>query len=211
MASSSQPTQIIASAPIGIPSSLDEQTIQITSPEFQVIRLGGEDFEFSKEHISLYPKLLDPEARYRINCRPIVKLIYGMQPSCISKSELDEPSEREIFLSNLAFFEIKLSPEVILHLYSDKLKQLELISAKIQKKSSKRKMKFSLKKSVVSFCEGELASFSDLYSDGFTPSKICSFLELGGDFLKALVIHDVQQGVGVVGAFIDKFLKKFLI
>ena len=201
----------VVSAPIQIPDSLVDSAAPVTSSQVITIRIGGVDYEFSPDHIASYPKLQDPGARFRLQFLPVYQIILGYPPSTIRKDLLDEPSEKEIFLSNCAFFDLKLTPDTILHLCSDKKQELEKVAAQIQKKGKKKDVVFWLKKKVQNFCEKELASFADLYSDGMKPLDIVRHLELGGELIDRLVLHDWEIGKGSVTAFLDRFMKQFFL
>lgn len=201
----------VSGAPIEIQPQLVDNAAPVTSSQVITIKIGGVDYDFSPDHISSYPKLQDPGARFRLQFDPVYRIILGYPASSIPKSLLDEASEKEIFLSNCAFFDLKLTPDTILHLCSDKKQELEKVAAQIQRKGKKKDVVFWLKKKVQNFCEKELASFSDLYSDGMKPLDIVRHLELGGELIDRLVLHDWEIGKGSVTAFLDRFMKQFFL
>lgn len=207
------PMKIVSSSSderVLIPDNLVDQPLSVSSDKVFSVRIGLNDWEFAQEHLDAFPKLKDPSARFRLNFEPIYRLILGYPASAIPQDLLDTPSEKEIFLSNCAFFDIKLSPDVIVHLCSDKKKELMKASAEIQKHGSKKKQAvFWLKKKVQSFCEAELSSFSDLY-EGLSPLDIVRHLEIGSeDLINKLLVHDWEVGKGSVSSFLQKFMSKF--
>lgn len=185
------------------------------SDHHHAIVIGGKSYDFSEEMVRKYPKLLDPSARYTLGFEAVLPLIYEYPPTVLPKTLLDEQGEKELFLSNCEFFDIKLSDQVILHLCSEARKELEdcvkHIGEKLKHRQKKSKVSFQLDKKVQMFCLDHEESLSEIYSD-IKPLEIIQRLEAAVSnpkHLEALLIHD-WKGKNCVMGFVKSFLKFFL-
>lgn len=170
------------------------------------VKIGEKTYDFSKEMVKKYPKLLDPSARYTLGFDAVLPLIYEYPATCIPPSLLDDQAERELFLSNLNFFEIPISPEVILHLSQPQIKEVRQASEYVRRHSAKKKCTFTQRRAVRDFCRDAEKAFCSLYND-IKPLDIVEMLDEGR--VEDLVIHDFK-GKNVVMTFVKSFLKKFL-
>lgn len=179
------------------------------------IEICGKMYDFSKEMVEKYPKLLDPATRYTINMDAIIPLVYEYPVSCIPQQLLDEDSEKIIFLSNCEWFNLKLSDDVILHLNQKVRKDIEechqFIRAQTGKKGQK-KLRFSSSgdsHEIPRWCTVLYEQDKEVYDSAIKPTEILNYLEIGGSLLDILTIHDFK-GKNVVTNFIRLFKEKFL-
>lgn len=216
----------VASSSTPLPPSRDANLIDLqpddvlphpttASATVHSIIIGGKSYDFSEEMVRKYPKLLDPAARYTLGFEAVLPLIYDYPPTVLPKTLLDEQCEKELFLSNCEFFDIKLSDQVILHLCSEARKDLEEcvkhIGEKLKHRAKKSKVSFQLDKKVQMFCLDHEESLSQIYSD-IKPLEIIQRLEASvtnPKHLEALLIHD-WKGKNCVMSFVKDFLKFFL-
>lgn len=176
------------------------------SERVNTITIGGKQYDFSDEMLKKFPKLTDPAARYTIGFDAILPLIYEYPPSAIPKNLLDEQSEREVFLSNIQFFQIPICREVILHLSSEQVKEVEEAASYVRRHSAKKKCTFTQRREVRDFCRSAETAFKELYAD-IRPLEIVEMLDEGR--VEDLVVHDFKSKNCVMN-FVKSFLKKFL-
>ena len=186
-----------------------------SSVTFHSINIGGKSYDFSEEMVRKYPKLLDPSARYTLGFEAVLPLIYDYPPTVLPRTLLDEQCEKELFLSNCEFFDIKLSDQVILHLCTESRKELEEcvkhIADKVKHRQRKSKVSFQLDKKVLAFCIEKQDAVAEIYSD-IKPIEIIQRLEAAVSnpkHLEALLIHD-WRGKNCVMSFVKDFMKLFL-
>lgn len=178
------------------------------STDYVRVEICGKSYDFSKEMVQQYPKLLDPSIRFTLNFDSVLPLLYGYPPSCISETLLDEQSEKEIFLSNVEFLGIKLSNEVILHLNQQTRKELlecrDFIKSKTGSKG-KKKLRFMNDPEIEQWCAEVEASSLELY-DSIKPGDILRKLEAG--CIDILTLWDFK-GKNVVRSLLKQFKQKF--
>lgn len=173
----------------------------------------GKSYEFSDEMLKKYPMLLDPSARYTVSFDDILPLIYEYDPSVLPSDLFCDNSRKQMFLSNIEFFQIPVSDAMILHLSKSLREDIQECSDFVQREAGNKgrgknaKVRFSNLKTVVEFCCEHDQKF--LNAD-VKPLDIVKYLEIGTQkAIDTLVLHDWRSS-NLVMPFVKSFLERFL-
>lgn len=150
---------------------------QVANVNSDVVRvtINGKQYEFSQDMIKKYPKLLDPNTRYMLGFDSLLPIIYDYPLSTIPESMLDDVSEKNQFLRNAERLDIKLSDDLILHLTSKLMKEVQECSEYIRNNVGKKglqKMRRAYSNFCRFFCVSSEDPLSPLAARSFVPPNV---------------------------------------